>query len=81
MTAFIKRTRVLIEVKYFKIVGRDVKSNDHAEKELVAALDKAADQITTKDYAAPFRVAGKKVVSLAIAVHAPDEVAFRFIEP
>jgi hypothetical protein len=81
MTAFIKNTRVVIEVKYCKIVEKGAKSKDHADNELVAALDKAADQIKTKDYAAPFRVAGKKVIGLAIAVRGRNEVAVRFIEP
>jgi hypothetical protein len=81
MSAFLKNTRVVIEVKYCRTCQNDSKDIDQAEKDLVAALDKAADQIKSKDYAAPLRVAEKKVIGVAIAVRGRNEVAVRFIEP
>ncbi|MDR1036046.1 MAG: AAA family ATPase [Deltaproteobacteria bacterium] len=81
MSAFFKNTRVVIEVKYCRTGQNFAVDINQAEKELAAALDKAADQIKSKDYAAPFRVAGKNLVGVAIAVRGRDEVAVRFIEP
>jgi hypothetical protein len=79
MTAFLTNTRVVIEVKYCK-TGEKAKSKDYAKKELATALDIAAKQIRSKGYAAPFRVAGKKVICVAIAVRGRDDVAVRFLE-
>jgi hypothetical protein len=76
-----KKIRVVIEVKYCKVDNSETADNATADKVLAAALDTAVDQIRSKDYAAPFIAAGKKVVGVAIAVRGRDEVAVRFIEP
>ncbi|MDR1036756.1 MAG: AAA family ATPase [Deltaproteobacteria bacterium] len=80
MAATVKNIRVVTEVKYCKTGKKYAKDKDRAKKDLAVALGKATDQIRSKDYAAPFRVAGKKVIGLAIAVRGRDEVAVRFIE-
>ncbi|MDR1081451.1 MAG: AAA family ATPase [Deltaproteobacteria bacterium] len=82
MSVIIKnRVRVVIEVKYCKIESNDSKvDKTREEKELSAALDEAAAQIKGKDYAAPFRAAGCKVICLALAVRGRDKVAARFVE-
>jgi hypothetical protein len=76
------KIRVVIEVKYCKSDKKQGKVDKvGGENELSAALDKAEEQIRSKDYAAPFRVAGCKVIGVALAVRGRDEVAVRFIEP
>ncbi|MDR1037913.1 MAG: AAA family ATPase [Deltaproteobacteria bacterium] len=80
MSLFLKNIRFVVEVKYCKADKIDADDKDKADKNLKAALDSAADQIRTKDYAAPFRVAGKKTVAVAIAVRGRNEVAVRFFE-
>jgi hypothetical protein len=50
------------------------------DNELSAALDAAEAQIRNMDYAGPFRAAGYKVISLAVAVLGRTEVAARFVE-
>jgi hypothetical protein len=75
IAVFHKNIRFVMEVKYCK-AGNKAKS----QKDLDAALDKAVEQIREKDYAAPFRPTGKKVIGVAIAVRGRDEVAVRFIE-
>ncbi|MDR1035214.1 MAG: ATP-binding protein [Deltaproteobacteria bacterium] len=75
IAVFHKNVRFVMEVKYCKA---DNKAK--SEKDLDAALDKAVKQIRMKDYGAPFRPAGKKIIGVAIAVRGRDEVAVRFIE-
>ncbi|MDR1037370.1 MAG: AAA family ATPase [Deltaproteobacteria bacterium] len=81
MAKFLKKSPVGIEVRCVKTDKKDAESKDHVKKGLAAALEKAADQIRLKYYAAPFRVAGKKITGLAIAVRGRDRVVVRFIEP
>lgn len=76
-----KKIRAVIEVKYCKTSKDDAVDTGQAEKDFTTALDTAVDQIRSKDYAAPFRAAGKKIMGIAIAVRGRDEVAVRFIEP
>ncbi|MDR1036753.1 MAG: AAA family ATPase [Deltaproteobacteria bacterium] len=81
MAAFLDNSRIVLEVKYCQTAKSDSKGITQAEKVLARALDKAADQIRSKDYVAPFRVAGKQVIGVAVAVRGRDEVAVRFVEP
>jgi hypothetical protein len=75
------RIRVVIEVKYLKI-DRNENDDDkiREEKDLSDALDEAVARIKEKDYGAPFRAAGRKVICLALAVRGRDRVAARFVE-
>ncbi|MDR1036767.1 MAG: AAA family ATPase [Deltaproteobacteria bacterium] len=81
MSVFLEDIRFVVEVKYCKADKKDAYDKDKADKDLEVALDAATDQIRTKDYAAPFRVAGKKTTGVAIAVRGRNEVAVRFFEP
>jgi hypothetical protein len=81
MSVFLKDNRFVVEVKYCKADKKDPDDKDKADKELEMALDAAADQIRAKDYAAPFKVAGKTTTGVAIAVRGRNEVAVRFFEP
>ncbi|MDR1037151.1 MAG: AAA family ATPase [Deltaproteobacteria bacterium] len=81
MSVFLKDIRFVLEVKYCKADKNDADDKDKSDKELEAALDAAADQIRSKDYTAPFIVAGKKTSCVAIAVRGRNEVAVRFFEP
>ncbi|MDR1036511.1 MAG: ATP-binding protein [Deltaproteobacteria bacterium] len=81
MSVFFKGIRFVMEVKYCKADKKDGDNKEKADKALESALDTAADQIRSKDYAAPFRVAGKTTTGVAIAVRGRNEVAVRFFEP
>jgi hypothetical protein len=80
ITIFHENIRFVMEVKYCKADNNDQSDTVQADEALTVALDKAAEQIKNKDYAAPFRAAGKKVLEVAIVVRGRDEVAVRFIE-
>ncbi|MDR1036909.1 MAG: PD-(D/E)XK nuclease domain-containing protein [Deltaproteobacteria bacterium] len=81
MSVFLKDIRFVMEVKYCKADKKDADDKEKADKDLESALDAATDQIRSKDYAAPFRVAGKTTAGVAIAVRGRNEVAVRFFEP
>jgi hypothetical protein len=81
MSVFLRDIRFVVEVKYCNADGKDADDKGKASKALEAALDAAAGQIRSKDYAAPFRVAGKTTAGVAIAVRGRNEVAVRFFEP
>ncbi|MDR1036924.1 MAG: AAA family ATPase [Deltaproteobacteria bacterium] len=81
MSVFLNDIRFVMEVKYCKADKKDSDDREKADKALESALDTAADQIRSKDYAAPFRAAGMTTTGVAIAVRGRNEVAVRFFEP
>ncbi|MDR1038504.1 MAG: ATP-binding protein [Deltaproteobacteria bacterium] len=81
MSVFYNDIRFVMEVKYCKASKKDADDKGKSDKDLEVALDAAVEQVRSKDYVAPFRVAGKKISGVAIAVRGRNEVAVRFFEP
>jgi hypothetical protein len=69
---------LVIEVKYRKVLESHTESN--REKELTAGIKDALECIDKKDYLGPFRLEGKEIKGLAIAVYGRNSVRAEYMQ-
>jgi hypothetical protein len=69
---------LVIEVKYRKVL--DSHTETDREKELSAGIKEAFNSITEKDYIGPFRLEGKEIKALAIAVYGRNSVRAAYMQ-
>jgi hypothetical protein len=69
---------LVIEVKYRKAL--ESHTVEDREKELSAGIKEAFDSISKKDYLGPFRLEGKELKGLAIAVYGRNSVKAEYMQ-